>query len=335
LCAAALAAAGLLSGGSWAKSPSAAAATKITAGNRIAYVIARGFGDNRRFELVTDEANGGDCQVIVSSREPLMSPAWSPDGEQLAYVGFIHDSSAIFTVDLHSHTPRMITQEPGVNGAPAWSPDGKSLAVSLSFGKNADIYVVDLASGKRRRITDHPAIDTEPAWSPDGSQIAFTSDRGGQPQIYIVSASGGPAQKLAIEGKKNMRPAWSPDGSELALVHYEGNRSRIGLLELKGRSFRTVSAGPIDECPSFAPESDKLIYADVQRANLSVIAAGGRQLIKKIPQQGEVHEVAWWTPRNGAHATMVAAPFKAFDALAPSGDQPITQESLPHSFDQP
>ena len=316
-----------------AKAPSAAAATKITAGNRIAYVIARGFGDNRRFELVTDDANGGDCQVIVSSREPLMSPAWSPDGEQLAYVGFIHGGSAIFTVDLRSHTPRLITQEPGVNGAPAWSPDGKSLAVSLSFGKNADIYVVELASGKRKRLTDNPAIDTEPAWSPDGNSIAFTSDRGGLPQIYIVASSGGAAEKLSIEGKKNMKPAWSPDGDEIALVHYEGNRSKIGLLHLKGHVFRTVSTGPMDECPSFAPESDKLIYADVQKANLSVITTG-QQMIKRIPQQGDVHEVAWWTPRRGASAVMATPSRSSF--VAPSTtDERITQESLPHSYDQP
>ncbi|HZP12335.1 MAG TPA: hypothetical protein VFB36_07945 [Nevskiaceae bacterium] len=317
---------------SFAATPVPTAGAKVTAGNRIAYVIARGYGDNRRFELVTDDANGGDCQVIVSSRDPLMSPAWSPDGTQIAYAGFLRGSGAIFVVDLHSHTPRLVTQEPGVNGAPAWSPDGKSLAVSLSFGHNADIYVVDLASGTRKRLTDHPAIDTEPAWSPDGTEIAFTSDRTGLPQIYTVSAGGGEAHRVSIEGKKNMKPAWSPDGTELAVMHYEGSRSRIGLLHLQGHVFRTVSDGPMDECPSFAPDSGKLIYADVQKGNLSVIGTN-RQLLRKIPQQGDVHEVAWWTPGRGRSVQPMS------DAMASSPprpiDQRITQESLPHSYDQP
>jgi TolB protein len=317
-----------------AATSSPTAGTKVSAGNRIAYVIARGYGDNRRFELVTDDANGGDCQVIASSREPLMSPAWSPDGRQLAYVGFIHNASAIFVVDLHTRTPRLVTQEPGVNGAPAWSPDGQSLAISLSFGRNADIYVVDLASGKRRRLTDNPAIDTEPAWSPDGDQIAFTSDRSGLPQVYVVSTQGGDARRLSIEGKKNMKPAYSPDGTEIAVVHYEGSRSRIGLLHLKGQVFRTVSDGPMDECPSFAPDSGKLIYADVQKGNLSVISTA-RKLINRIPQQGDVHEVAWWTPGRGATAMPMTDAVPAQPPAPRPIDRRITKESLPHSYDQP
>lgn len=317
-----------------AADPVPTAGTRVTAGNRIAYVVARGYGDNRRFELVTDDANGGDTQIIVSSREPLMSPAWSPDGTQIAYAGFFNRGSAIFVVDLYSHTPRLVTQEPGVNGAPAWSPDGKSLAVSLSFGSNADIYVVDLATGTRRRLTDHPAIDTEPAWSPDGSEIAFTSDRTGLPQIYTVSSRGGEAHRVSIEGKKNMRPAWSPDGTELAVMHYDGSRSRIGLLHLQGHVFRTVSDGPMDECPSFSPDSGRLIYADVQKGNLSVIGTN-RQMLRRIPQQGDVHEVAWWTPGRGRSAQpMSDAMPSAPRALRPI-DQRITQESLPRSYDQP
>jgi len=272
-------------------------------GNRIAYVTATGYGDKRRYELVTADTEGNDRQVVVASREPLMSPSWSPDGTQLAYVGFLRGYSAIFVVDLYTHTPRLVTQEPGVNGAPAWSPDGKSLAMSLSFGKNADIYVVELASGQRRRLTDNPAIDTEPAWSPDGTQIAFTSDRLGLPQVFAVSSEGGAATRMTFAGRKNMRPAYSPDGAELAFVHYEGSRSRIGLLHLQGRVMRMVSDGPMDESPSFAPDGASLIYADVQGANLAVVTTAAHQKLRSIPQQGDVHEVVWSTALAAARPT--------------------------------
>ncbi len=175
--------------------------------------------------------------------------------------------------------------------------------MSLSFGRNADIYVIDLATGKRRRVTDDPAIDTEPAWSPDSSEIAFTSDRTGLPQIYTVSSSGGEAHRVSIEGKKNMRPAYSPDGAELALVHYEGSRSRIGLLHLQGHVFRTVSAGPMDESPSFAPDGASLVYADVQAGDLAVIGMD-RHRVRSIPQRGDVHEVAWSLPSASQRADL-------------------------------
>jgi TolB protein len=270
-------------------------------GKRIAFVTARGYGDARRFQLVTSDTDGNDPQVVVASRDPLMSPAWSPDGRQIAYAGFHKGYSSIFVVDINSRTPRLVTQEPGVNGAPAWSPDGKSLAVSLSFGRNADIYVVDLASGQRRRLTDHPSIDTEPAWSPDGTEIAFTSDRIGLPQIFVVPREGGDARRVSFVGRKNMRPTYSPDGNEIAMVHYEGSRSRIGLLNVRGRVFRTVSNGPMDESPSFGPAGE-LIYADVGGAKLAVIGADRRPM-HSIPQQGDVHEVTWSFGARKALAT--------------------------------
>ncbi len=305
----------------------------VATGNRIAYVTATGYGDKRRYELVSADTEGGDRQVIVASREPLMSPAWAPDGRQIAYVGYLRGGSAIFVVDLYTHTPRLITQEPGVNGAPSWSPDGKSLAISLSFGSNADIYVVDLASGTRQRLTSHPAIDTEPAWSPSGTEIAFTSDRLGLPQVFVVPSSGGEQKRVSFEGRKNMRPAYSPDGTELAMVHYEGARSRIGLLHLQGRVFRTVSAGPMDESPSFGPDGASLIYADVQSAKLAVITTG-RQLLRSIPQQGDVHEVAWSTALTSvrpasdavfASAPAVPAPVLEPAIVEPAVAQPTTQ----------
>jgi TolB protein len=299
-------------------------------GNRIAYVTATGYGEKRRYELVSADTEGNDRQVVVASREPLMSPAWSPDGQRLAYVGYLHGRSAIFVVDLFTHTPRVITQEPGVNGAPTWSPDGKSLAVSLSFGSNADIYTVDLATGNRQRLTDHPAIDTEPSWSPNGNEIAFTSDRSGLAQVYIVGSAGGDARRITFEGRKNMRPSYSPDGDALAVVSYQGSRSRIGLLNLGSRKLAYVSDGPMDESPSFAPDGDSIIYADVQAASLAVVTRA-REFVRNIPQQGDVHEVVWSSvvgparPSSDAvFATATAKP-EAAQAEAPLTDSVAPQ----------
>lgn len=262
--------------------------------SQIAYVAATGKIENRLYQIVIADADGANPVTVATSREPLMSPAWSPDRRQLAYVGYERGRSAIYVHTLASGELRRLVQEKGINGAPAWSPDGKSLAVVLSFEKNPDIYVIDVASGSRRQLTSHFAIDTEPAWSPDGKQIAFTSDRGGQPQIYVANASGGDARRITFEGKQNLRPRYSPDGKLLALVNVNDSGYRIGLLDLATRDLRVVSNGPLDESPSFAPNGAVVIYSAQGRQGneLATVTVDGR-IRQRLSQPGNVYEPAW------------------------------------------
>ena len=246
-------------------------------------------------QLIVADADGENPVIVVSSHDPVMSPAWSPDGKRLAYVAYDHfGNSAVFIHDLATGQARKVVGEKGINGAPAWSPDGRSLAVTLSFGVNPDIYVIDLDSGSRRKLTDSSAIDTDAAWSPDGSQIAFTSDRGGQPQVYVVSSQGGSAQRVSFDGKQNLRPRFSPDGKSLLLVNLDESRYRIGLLDLRSRALRIVSDGPLDESPSFAPNGALIIYSTTskQAVELATVTVDGR-VRQRLKQVGDVREPAW------------------------------------------
>ena len=262
--------------------------------SQIAYVAATGSAKNRLFQIVIADADGVNPVTVATSREPLMSPAWSPDRRQLAYVGFERGRSAIYVHTLATGELKRFVQEKGINGAPAWSPDGRQLAVTLSFERNPDIYVIDVASGTRRQITQHFAIDTEPAWSPDGKQIAFTSDRGGQPQIYVANASGGDARRITFQGKQNLRPRYSPDGKLLALVNVDETGYRIGVLDLASRDLRILSSGPLDESPSFAPNGAVVIYAAQGRqgAELATVSVDGR-IRQRLSQPGDVREPTW------------------------------------------
>ena len=262
--------------------------------SQIAYVAASGKPDNRLFQIIVADSDGADPVTVATSREPLMSPAWSPDRTRLAYVGFERGRSAIYIHTLANGDLRRFTNERGINGAPAWSPDGRSLALTLSFEKNPDIYVVDVASGARRQLTQHFAIDTEPTWSPDGRQIAFTSDRGGQPQVYVVPAAGGEARRLTFEGKQNSRPRFSPDGKSLALVNVDDSGYRIGLLNLATKDLQILSSGPLDESPSFSPNGAVVIYAAQGRqgAELATVSVDGR-IRQRLTQPGDVREPAW------------------------------------------
>lgn len=261
---------------------------------KIAYISSNGYGRDRQYKLIVADADGYAPRTVATSRDPLMSPSWSPDRKRLSYVGYERGSMAVFIHTLATGEVRKLTAEKGINGSPAWSPDGTRIALTLSFETNSDIYVVEVASGKRTRLTNHYAIDTEAAWSPDGQWIVFTSDRGGNPQIYRLPATGGEPERMTFEGRQNLRASYSPDGKKLVLVNYDQGRYRIATLDVETRQLSVLTDGNLDEGPSWAPNGDVIIYTTQggSSATLATITADGR-VKQTLRQPGSVQEPAW------------------------------------------
>jgi TolB protein len=264
---------------------------------RIAYVAVDGTPPAQHYQLIVADADGANPHLILESRFPLMSPAWSPDGQWLAYVSFETKHSAVYVQLVRSGERRQVSARAGVNGAPEWSPDGRKLALTLGgSGGNPDIYVLDLASQALTRITDDPAIDTEPEWTPDGRSLYFTSDRAGSPQIYLIGVQAGARPKrITFGGNYNARPRVSADGSQLAMVTLDNGNYRIAVQDLSSGAVRVLSHGHLDESPSFAPNGATLIYSEreADHGSLATVSTDGLTGLRLKASQGEVREPAW------------------------------------------
>ena len=264
---------------------------------RIAYVAVDGVPPSQHFQLIVADADGENAQVVLDSHQPIMSPAWSADGQWLAYVSFENRVAAIFVQQLRTGERRQVSARAGVNGAPAWSPDGRRLALTLSGSSgNLDIFVLDLDTQVLTRITDDPAIDTEPAWSPDGTSLYFTSDRSGGPQIYRTDvAEHQRVQRITFGSSYNARARPSPDGRSLALVSREGSDYRIGVQDLASGNVRVLTRGSLDASPSFAPNGLSLIYAGRSGGigTLATVAVDGQVSQQLKSDRGDVREPAW------------------------------------------
>ena len=264
---------------------------------RIAYIAVQGQAPSQRFQLIVADSDGESPKVILESAQPIMSPAWSPDDQWLAYVSFENRLSGIYIQRVRTGERRLVSQRLGVNQAPAFSPDGTRLALTLSgSGGNLDVWLLDLATQQLTRLTDDPAVDTEPTWSPDGKSIYFTSDRAGGPQIYKVDvANPRRVQRVSFGSGYVARPRVSPDGTKIAFVTREGSNYRIAVQDLASGTVSVLSRGSLDESPSFAPNGATIIYAgrDGAIGSLQSVSVDGLVSQRLTSSQGELREPAW------------------------------------------
>ncbi len=260
---------------------------------RLAYVtVLNKTSKNRTFRLYISDSDGHNPQAILSSKQPIMSPAWSPDGTELAYVSFERDSSAIYVQNIFTGKKRLISARDGINGAPAWSPDGSRIAMSLSLNGNPDIYVTNSHGGALKRITTSSAIDTEPAWSGTNSLI-FTSNRGGSAQLYRISTSGGGAQRLTFNAKYNS----AADIANKKMAYITGNRGAFHVaIKTLGSSGRDLlSNGQLDESPSLSPNGAMVAYTTKRNGQntLAVVSDNAKSRQFLTSPAGDVREPAW------------------------------------------
>ncbi|MFD0667482.1 Tol-Pal system beta propeller repeat protein TolB [Ramlibacter sp. MAHUQ-53] len=259
---------------------------------RIAYVTKAG----NRYNLWVADADGENAQSALASPEPIISPAWSASGTQLAYVSFESRKPVVYVHDVATGRRRLLANFRGSNSAPAWAPDGRSLVVTLSYEGGSQLYAIDANGGEPRRLMQSGGIDTEPVFSADGRSIYFVSDRGGAPQVYRVASSGGSAERVTFSGSYNISPAISPDGRWLAYITRNGGGSfKLQVMELATGTVTSLTDTTADESPSFSPNGKLIVYATRQggREALMTTTLDGKIKARLAGQGGDIREPDW------------------------------------------
>ena len=258
---------------------------------RIAYVNRNG----SKYRLVVADSDGYNEQTVLAQSEPIMSPAWSADGKQLAYVSFETGHAAVFAQSVFSNQRRLLADFPGSNSAPAWSPDGKQLAVVLTRDGSSQIYLMQPDGSGLKRLTFSEGIDTEPNFSPDGQWLLFTSDRGGSAQIYRMAVAGGPVQRLTFGEGSNYSPRHSHDGKGFVFTHRANGQFYISTQDFLTEQMQIVSDGGWEKKPSFAPNDKLILFASEAngRGILASVSSDGRVKQRMSTQSGDAREPVW------------------------------------------
>lgn len=253
---------------------------------KIAYVVQRG---SNAYEIRVSDYDGFNAFTVVSSKEPIMSPEWSPDGSKLAYVTFEKKKAQVVVHDLRSGSRKIVGALKGHNGAPSFSPDGSRIAFASNQDGLLNIYVTGVNGGTPRQLTANAGNNTEPSWSPDGGYILFTSDRAGTPQVYSMSSSGGPAGLIGGNGSGKI----SADGKNLIMV----SGDKIVKKDLTSGSTEVLSSTFLDESPSISPNGTMVIYSSTKGVSkvLQLVSADGR-FKANLPGTGGQFKFPAWSP---------------------------------------
>ena len=215
--------------------------------------------------VYTMNADGSGVTRLDLGRT-IESPAWSPDGTQLAFASKRDGFDDIYVMDVASGNVRRLTTGSETDFQPTWSPDGGKIAFVSDRDQNNEIYVMDADGSDQRRLTNNPGDDGDPQWSPNANRIAFYSSRDGFfKEVYVMDAAdGGNVTTIVPGGSITDSPSWSPDGSKIAFRSqgeiYTVDRATGAQTNL------TNNASP-DREPAWSPDGTKIAFVSFRDGN--------------------------------------------------------------------
>ena len=231
-------------------------------------------------EIFVSGFDGYNPRQITKLNSISLSPAWSTDGQWIAYTSYAKGNPDLYIKNLRQNRGNVVNLK-GMNITPDWVPGKFALAATLSFEKDQEIYLLTGKGKIIKRLTRSWGIDVSPDFSPDGKKIAFVSKRAGSPQIYIQDLDSENAGRLTFQGGYNTSPSWSPDGSKIAYVGINDGEINIYVIGADGTGMVQLTGNSGDnEDPSWSPDGSLIIFTS-SREGISRIyvmtSTGGEQ----------------------------------------------------------
>ena len=237
------------------------------------------------------DSDGADIAAITPAGQTALSPAWSPDGQRLAFTQLGEGRGGIVVQNVSGGNSFLVPgSQTALNITPVFSPDTRTLAFAHSDERGTDIYIANIIDRccAQRLTVGRFADNLSPTFSPDGRRIAFISTRAGPPQLYVMAADGTDQELLApfdfgATGSTNA-PEWSPDGANVVFHREVSGSPQIFLVDVAGRRVRQLTSSGRNEDPTWAPDGRHVAFISDR--------SGRRQIWIVDVETGRVRQLA-------------------------------------------